>query len=173
MEYTGAASQTAGVVEGKSFPDFNLSRPELPEDRHYLGLTEGTDRVSVATMEVNTLLIVVFHELCSLCQQQTVTFKQLFKRINSDEALAKRVRMIGLPIGGKRRTLASYKKEFQVPYPLLADTNRELFESLGRPLLPAVFLLQRTNAQTYLIRKIWTGYEGGVEELLAAVQELN
>ena len=67
------------------------------------------------------------------------------------------------------RSAAKFRKQKEIPFPLFADEKREIFECLGKPVLPVSYLVQR-QAGKRKIRLIQSGHIGSAEKLLAEIK---
>jgi hypothetical protein len=61
----------------------------------------------------------------------------------ADAFLREKVKMRGIGAGSKKRSAAKFRKQKNIAFPLFADEKREIFECLGKPVLPVSYLVQR------------------------------
>ncbi len=83
--------------------------------------------------------------------------------------MRKKIKIIGIGAGSKKRSAAKFRKQKKIPFPLFADAKREIFECLGKPVLPVSYLVQRQEGKRK-IRLIQSGHIGSAEKLLAAIK---
>ena len=142
-----------GLQVGDVFPDLRFSVITGDVERQYLGLTPGARAFSIAEINSPYLLVVVYDELCLTCQMELTTLKSFFKSHPPSEAMGSAFKVLGIAVGSTDRAVAKYGREREVPFPLAADTKRQLFHLLGSPILPTLYVLKKMEGQT---RILWT-----------------
>jgi len=140
---TGAAQVAAGLRVGDFFPSCRLVWLRAKQDAAYLGMPAAAGSLALRQVPADYLLVELFNEYCQLCQKETPVYNQLFKRIQDDLRLARRMKIIGLGVGSSNRQVAKFRRQRGVLFPLFADHRREVFDCLGQPELPVLYLLKR------------------------------
>jgi len=87
----------------------------------------------------------------------------------ADAFLSQKVKMMGIGAGSKKRNAAKFRKQKNIAFPLFADEKREIFDCLGKPVLPVSYLVER-QAGKRKIRLIQSGHIGNAEKLLAEIK---
>lgn len=128
------------------------------EDAAYLGLPDGTRSFALREVPADYLLVELFNEYCLLCQKETPVYNELFKRIKDDSRLRQRMKIIGLGVGSANRQVAKFRRRQGVLFPLFADQRREVFDCLGKPELPVLYLLQRQAGGGYKLLFVHSGH---------------
>ena len=77
--------------------------------------------------------------------------------------------MMGIGAGSKKRSAAKFRRQKNIAFPLFADERREIFDCLGKPVLPMSYLVAR-QAGKRKICLIQSGHIGSAEKLLAEIK---
>ena len=119
------ALKTDGAHVGSLAPDFTLAG--------------SRDQISLSDYrgKQNVVLYFMREFSCALCQKHVAQLKQLYSALQSYNA---EVLVIG---GGSRAEAEQLAAKLQVPFPVLADTDREVYHRYG---LEKVMSLQRSGA---------------------------
>ena len=119
------AFKTDGSHVGAMAPDFTLAG--------------SRDQISLSDYrgKQNVVLYFMREFSCALCQKHVAQLKQLYSALQSYNA---EVLVIG---GGSRAEAEQLDAKLQVPFPVLADTDREVYHRYG---LEKVMSLQRSGA---------------------------
>jgi peroxiredoxin len=151
------------------FPACRLMLLEYRKDRDYLEIKHGQRSISLEDIESDYIFIGFYNELCSTCIEEIKIYKAFYHRLLADGDLKTKIKMIGIGAGSKKRHVAKFRKQKEIPFPLFADENWEIFDCLGRPGLPVSYLVQRRGERRF-IRLIQSGHIGNTELLLAKVK---
>ena len=159
-------------VEGERFPECRLALLQPAKDCAYLGLAPKTQVVRLADIPTEYLLLLVYNEMCGLCMAELPNMNSLAELTEQDGTLSTRLKMLGLAMGSTKRAVARMRKEKGFQLLLLADEKWQLFEQLGRPLLPVFYLLKKDPAAGLLIRWRHIGSIGDPTSFVGLLQEL-
>jgi len=128
---------------GDYFPSCSLYLLKYAQDREYLGIRHNRRTFFLEDIESEYLFIEIYNEMCYGCLAEVVNYKTLYRALNADDLLRDKVRMMGIGAGSKKRIVAKFRKEKNIPFPLFADERRKIFKCLGNPVLPTLYLVQR------------------------------
>ena len=161
------AAAPKGPVEGDFFPQCRLAVLKAEKDVSYLGLTPGSRYFSLSDISGDTILVVVYNEMCMLCLAELPQMNRLFDLASADGKLKGRIKMLGLGAGSTKRAVARFRKEKGYDLPLFADEKWTIFTQLGKPTLPVNYLLKKDGEKA--LRILWRheGAIGNPEEFLA------
>lgn len=162
------AARSAG--RGDIFPSCNLVVLRGKADRRYLGLEPGAKSFALSQVSSDYLLVELYNELCYGCLKEVASYNLLFQRINQEPFFKGRLKIIGLGVGSGYRSVNSFRKKHGVLFPLFADHGREVFNCMGRPELPVMYLLRHEKGNGFRIILVQAGHVGQVEQLMDLVR---
>ena len=151
------------------FPACRLMLLDYQKDRDYLQIKHVQRTFTLEDVHSDYIFIEIYNELCSACVNEVKTYKALYRMLLEDAFLKEKVKMMGIGAGSKKRSAAKFRKQKNISFPLFADEKREIFECLGKPVLPVSYLVQR-QAGKRKIRLIQSGHIGNAEKLLAEIR---
>lgn len=157
------------LTVGDYFPACRLMLLDYQKDRDYLQISHAARNFTLEDIHSDYIFIEIYNELCSACVNEVKTYKALYRMLLADAFLGENVKMMGIGAGSKKRSAAKFRKQKKIPFPLFADDKREIFECLGKPVLPVSYLVQR-QAGKRKIRLIQSGHIGSPEKLLAEIK---
>ena len=161
--------ETSTLTEGDFFPACRLMLLDYQRDRDYLQIKHVQRTFTLEDVHSDYIFIEIYNELCSACVNEVKTYKALYRMLLEDPFLREKVKMMGIGAGSKKRSAAKFRKQKNISFPLFADEKREIFECLGKPVLPVSYLVQR-QAGKRKIRLIQSGHIGNAEKLLAEIR---
>ena len=106
-----------------------LPAPSDPDHRVYLGIS-ASEEFSLNDIQAEVVLIEVFSMYCPHCQREAPNVNRLYRRITANPSLAGRIKMIGIGVGNTTYEVNIFRKNFDIPFPLLPDRNRRLASQL-------------------------------------------
>ena len=157
------------LAVGDYFPACRLMLLDHQKDRDYLQITHVKRNFTLEDVHSDYIFIEIYNELCSACVNEVKTYKALYRMLLEDAFLKGKVKMMGIGAGSKKRNAAKFRKHKNIAFPLFADEKREIFDCLGKPVLPVSYLVQR-QAGKRKIRLIQSGHIGSAEKLLAEIK---
>jgi len=157
------------LAVGDYFPACRLMLLDYQKDREYLQISHVEKNFTLEDVQSDYLFIEIYNELCSACVNEVKTYKALYRMLLADSFLGGKVKMMGIGAGSKKRSAAKFRKRKKISFPLFADEKQEIFECLGKPVLPVSYLVQR-QAGKRKIRLIQSGHIGSAEKLLAEIK---
>jgi rhodanese-related sulfurtransferase len=160
----------AGPGVGDYFPSCRLVVLEGKSDRDYLGLPPGTKAFDLSEAKADFLFVEFYHQLCYGCLREVASYNKLFSKINSDQFLKQRLKMLGLGVGSLLREVRKFRRKEGVRFPLFADHNKEIFRCLGEPELPVAYVLGRNSGGRLKILRILPGHIGNTEKVLGEIK---
>ena len=163
--------ETSTLTVGDYFPACRLMLLDYQKDRDYLQITHVQRHFTLEDVHSDYIFIEIYNELCSACVNEVKTYKALYRMIVENAFLREKVTMMGIGVASKKRSAAKFRKQKNISFPLFADEKREIFECLGKPVLPVSYLVQR-QAGKRKIRLIQSGHIGNAEKLLAEIRSV-
>ena len=161
--------QPPTLAVGDYFPTCRLMLLSYQEDREYLQINHVERNFTLEDVQSDYIFIEIYNELCSACVNEVKTYKALHRMILADAILSEKVKMMGLGAGSKKRSVAKFRKQKNIAFPLFADEKREIFECLGKPVLPVSYLVQRQAGKRKILL-IQSGHIGSADKLLTKIK---
>ena len=121
--------------EGAVFPNISLPLPEKPEEQQYLGL-EGRGTFTVANIRADLVILEIFSMYCPFCQKEAPNVKALYRMIDENEDLRKRIKMVAVGAGNSPFEVNTYKSAYGMTFPHFADADFSIHEALGNVRTP-------------------------------------
>ncbi len=154
-------------MEGDLFPSCRLAVLQAAKDAAYLGLPSDTPYFSLADVAGDYILVAVYNEMCTLCLEELPHVNSLLHVVNSDGSLQGKVKLLALGAGSAKRAVARFRREKGYDLPLFADDKWTIFDQLGKPVLPVIYLLKRENGKDLRILYWHAGAMGNLENFSA------
>jgi peroxiredoxin len=161
--------QLPALAGGDYFPTCRLMLLNYQKDRDYLQINHAEKNFTLEDVQSDYIFIEIYNELCSACVNEVETYKALYRMLQADATLREKVKMMGIGAGSKKRSAAKFRKKKNIAFPLFADEKREIFECLGKPVLPVSYLVQRQAGKRKILL-IQSGHIGSAEKLLAEIK---
>ena len=124
-----AATPSAASPSSESASGLLLPVPSDPERRTYLGI-DAPEEFSLTDIRAEVVLIEVFSMYCPHCQREAPRVNRLYRRIAADPLLAEQVKMIGIGVGNTTYEVDTFRKRFDIPFPLFPDRSRQIARQL-------------------------------------------
>ena len=157
------------LAVGDFFPACRLMLLDSQKDRDYLQISHAAKNFTLEDVHSDYIFIEIYNELCSACVKEVKTYQALHRMLLADPFLRGKVKMMGIGAGSKKRSTAKFRKQKNIAFPLFADEKREIFDCLGKPVLPVSYLVER-QAGKRKICLIRSGHIGSPEKLLSEIK---
>ena len=154
---------------GDVFPACRLILLDSKRDRTYLQITHDERGFSLEDIQSDFILIEIYNELCSQCVDEVKNYKDVYQMLLNDTALKSKVKMIGIGAGSKKRSVAKFRKQASIEFPLFADEKWGIFNCLGKPTLPVSYLVYRQDGKRKIVL-IQSGHIGSTEKLMHKIK---
>lgn len=143
IAWTGQAAQhPTGPQAGDILPNFSLSDPGNAAQRAYLGIL-ANDPFSLDQISSEVVIIEVFSMYCPICQKEAPKVNRLFQEIEANPSAKGRIKVIGIGVGNSAYEVQYYAKNYEVPFPLFADSDFSIHQKLGQVRTPYFIVLKR------------------------------
>ena len=125
----------------------SLRFPFSGSDAHraYLGIPAG-ETLALKEVKADNLLIVVFNAFCTICQADAPFLNAMYQMVEEDLALKGRTKVVGIATGNTAAEVEDFRQKYQVPFPLVADTNYSLSKAMPENLRTPMLVAARTSA---------------------------
>jgi peroxiredoxin len=148
------------------FPDLTFTQTLSKEEQAYLGIPQKKS-FSFKEIRGNLILIECISTYCASCQRQAPIFNELYSSIEKNPRLKGKVKMIGIAAGNNLKEVETFKKAYEIPYPILADPKLDAHTAVGSPRTPFSIWV-RKDAQG---KGIVVSTHLGVMDLKSATEE--
>jgi peroxiredoxin len=128
-------------LEGDVLPDISLPIPEKAEERQYLGL-DGKGTFEIPKIRADVVIVEIFSMYCPFCQREAPNVNELYRIIDKNDDLNKRIKLIGIGPGNSPYEVNIFRRTYAVPFPLFADTDFALHEALGKVRTPYFIVIK-------------------------------
>ncbi len=118
------------LAVGSQLPSIKLATPQDQSLRNYLGL-EDKESFSLNEIKCKILIIEIFSMYCPHCQNKAPVINEFYELLESDERVAKQIKFIGIGAGNSAFEVEVFKKKYQIPFPLFADSDLAIHKELG------------------------------------------
>ncbi len=166
------AQERVLIKEGDLFPGVVLKPPVQPGDRAYLGIS-GDSPFAVKDIKAKVILVEIMNVYCASCQNMAPIYNELYALINSQPAIRKQIKMIGIAVGNEDEEIRIFRDHFQVPFPIIPDTQYILQEALGSSLTPFSIIVRRgPKGKVTVVASTHLGFNEHYEELLSEMKSV-
>lgn len=157
---------------GSVLPEITLNIPKEPEHQKYLGLTgEGTFKIPEIKGKV--VIFEIYSMYCPFCQKEAPTVNQLFQKIESNENLKSKIKLIGIAAGNSVFEIDFFRKTYDVKFPLFPDTDFSVHKLMGEVRTP-YFVGIKINADgTHTVIYSKLGTIKNADEFLSLIVQLS
>lgn len=160
---------------GDFFPRYSFGNDISSADSAYLGVAEVLARSGEFRVEDiwgDVLVIELFNRFCFGCQQGAPLVNKVYEKVTSDPSLSTKVRFLGVGVGNNMKTVNDFRREFDVPFPLVPDPRFGLLDVIGNPGgTPYTMILKRTSRGLMLMSTHF-GVLDSVEESVKEIKEI-
>ena len=165
------------------------------DDAAYLGLEQsfksliGLENAGAFTfMDIRAELVIVefINTYCTSCQAQAPVMNQVFEKIEKDQNLRSRVKILGICAGNSPREVERFRREKKIRFPLIPDLKFDAYLALGEPCgTPLVLLVKKSEQEAviasshiglistplYFVQEVWDGLQTNMLTLVAKARE--
>ena len=124
-------------VVGGMLPDIKLSIPKDSAERGYLDLGFfGFGSFRVPEIKARLVIVEIFSMYCPYCQREAPNVNQLYAKIEQNPALKGKIKIIGIGAGNTSYEVDTFKKKYNVPFPLFPDGDYVIHKMVGEVRTP-------------------------------------
>ncbi len=130
--YSSAAQAPSA---GEVLPETKFAVPQEREARSYLGLSGG-DFFEVPQIKSDVVIIEIMSMYCPFCQKEAANLNELYRMIEDNPKISKRIKMIGIGAGNSSYELKVFREKYKVPFPLIPDKDYKIHQAVGEVRTP-------------------------------------
>lgn len=160
---TGAASQPP--VVGGQLPEITFGAPQNSDLQSYLGIS-GKQTFAIPEIKGEVVLIEIFSMYWPFCQKEAPSINAMYRKIESDEKLKGKVKLIGIGVGNSAFEVGYFKKIYNIPFPLFPDGDFEIHKKLGEVRTPYFIGIRIMGDGSYKIYYSKLGGGNNADELM-------
>jgi thiol-disulfide isomerase/thioredoxin len=142
LSYSLSWAETKPVGFAIPFPDLTFTQVLSKGEQVYLGIPQKKN-FSFKEIRGNLILIEFISTYCVSCQRQTPILNELYSSIEKDPKLKEKVKVVGVAAGNHPEEVKKYKKEYEVPYPILSDSKFDAHLAVGSPRTPFMIWVRK------------------------------
>ena len=120
---------------GGTFPEIELSKPTVPAELQYLGLS-GRGSFRINQVKADVVIVEIFSMYCPHCQAEAPAINKLYQLIEENAALKGKIKMIGIGTGNSVYETDIFKKKYNVKFPLVPDGDFKIHKIMGEVRTP-------------------------------------
>jgi len=155
-------------AKGETLPVFNLPIPKSPAEKGYLGLS-GDGLFKIPQIKTKVVIVEIYSMYCPYCQKDAPGINELYNLIEKNPDLKNKIKMIGIGAGNTSFEVETYKKTYQVPFPLFPDKDFAIHKACGEVRTPYFIVVKINNDGTHQIVHAQLGNYPGAEPFLEII----
>ena len=155
-------------AKGETLPVFNLPIPKSPAEKGYLGLS-GDGFFKIPQIKTKVVIVEIYSMYCPYCQKDAPGINELYNLIEKNPDLKNKIKMIGIGAGNTSFEVETYKKTYQVPFPLFPDKDFVVHKACGEVRTPYFIVVKINNDGTHQIVHAQLGNYPGAEPFLEII----
>lgn len=121
--------------QGGQLPSIVLPVPKSAEERAYLGLT-GSGTFKIPQIKADVVIVEIFSMYCPHCQKDAPGINEFYDLIQKDSDLRGRIKIIGIGAGNSAFEVETFKKTFNISFPLFPDQDYVIHQACGEVRTP-------------------------------------
>jgi len=159
---------------GGTLPVIKLSMPKDMADKNYLGLgIFGYGSFKIPDIKAQLVIVQIFSMYCPYCQRDAPHVNQLYAKIEQNPALKGKIKIIGIGVGNTPYEVGTFKKKYNVPFPLFADADYSIHKMVGEVNTPYFIGVKMNPDGTHKVIYSVLGEMKDVDQFLATMMRLS
>jgi hypothetical protein len=138
------------IGRGDRFPGVNFRNNLSNDERFYLGLSRKKT-FSLNDIDGTLFFVEVFSTYCVSCPKNAPVLNSIYSAAKNDPGLKDRVKILSIAVGNTSYETESFKKEYNILYPVITDMHFAAHKALGNPRVPYSLLIRKTNKGTIVV----------------------
>jgi peroxiredoxin len=161
-------------VVGGTLPDIKLPIPKDSAEKNYLDLGFfGFGTFKIPEIKAKLVIIEIFSMYCPYCQREAPNVNQLYAKIEQNPALKGKIKIIGIGAGNTSFEVGTFKKKYNVPFPLFADEDYVIHKTLGEVRTPYFIGVKINSDGSHQVIHSKLGNLEGVDQFLEMIVKLS
>lgn len=168
----GLVAAKSPPKKGDVLPEIKLITPKNPDHRNYLGLSAESS-FEIPQIKAKAVIIEVFSMYCPHCQREAPRVNELYQLIEKNRNLKDRVKLIGIGAGNSPFEVEVFRKQYNVLFPLFADSDFSIHKILGEVRTPYFIGVKIMNSGDHEVFYSKLGGFDKAEEFLQRMLKLS
>jgi len=135
---------------GGTLPEIKLPAPQSPEEGIYLGIT-GKSTFTIPQVRARIVIVEIFSMYCPFCQKEAPMVNVLYRLIDSNRTLKDKIKIIGIGAGNSPFEVNTFKKKYEIGFPLFPDADFAIHETLGQVRTPYFIAIRVKDNGTHKV----------------------
>ncbi|MFC1857424.1 peroxiredoxin family protein [Thermodesulfobacteriota bacterium] len=158
------------LPEGSKLPRVQLSPPMTDSERRYLGLAD--EKVfDMGQISTDVVLIEILNMYCPYCQKAAPRVNELYQLISEDPDLKDRIKIIGIGATNSQYEVDTFKKKYEVPFPIFPDQERIIYKKLKATRTPFFIAAKKKDNKRYVVIHTKSGGLDSAKNFLVLLTE--
>ena len=158
-----------GLILNQPMPEFELPVPQDQLKRNYLNLQSDKKTFKLGELQEGLVIVEIFSMYCPFCQREAPNVNALFKLIQDNPKLARRIKMIGIGVGNSSFEVDFFRKSYKIEFPLFPDEDFKIHKLCGEVRTPYFIGLKITPGHKTEVFHTHAGGFGSPREFLAEI----
>ncbi|WP_041287426.1 peroxiredoxin family protein [Desulfomonile tiedjei] len=168
LPFEGHAARTS--LDSKALGGMEFTVPSDPECQNYLG-TSRSGTFKLTEIPAQVLLVEIFSMYCPYCQADAPTVNEIYKILQQDPVLSKKVRLIGIGTGNTPFEVDVFRKKYDIKFPLFPDEDSALQKMVSEPIRTPTFIALKKTDKRLEVHKVHVGESKNAESFLKEILE--
>lgn len=154
--------------KGEALPAIDLPIPKNPVEKAYLGLS-GDGFFKVPQIKARVVIVEIYSMYCPYCQKDAPGINELYSLMEKNPNLINKIKIIGIGAGNTSFEVETFKKTYQVPFPLFPDKDFTIHKASGEVRTPYFIIVKINDDGTHQIVHAQLGNYPGAGPFLEIV----
>jgi peroxiredoxin len=141
--YVSAGAASPEQVYSKAIIQARLQLPDDKAAAGYLGIGRKSGTIMLGDIDADIIIVEIFSMYCPYCQRHAPATNKLFDAIQTGTFTREKVKLIGIGVGNSAHEAAFFKKKYGIRFPLFADANSAVLNSLPGVRTPYYFGIRK------------------------------
>jgi len=135
---------------GGKLPSIELPVPKSLGERNYLGLG-NKEFFAIPEIGADVVIIYFFSYYCHFCAQQVPYVNELYRIIEKNPDLKKKIKFIGIGIGNTHQEIDGYHTKHNLSFPLFPDADFSIHKAYGEIQCPYFIVVKIEENGTHKV----------------------
>ena len=142
---------------GDYLPKISFQNSLSHEEIRYLGVSPK--RVfSLDEIKGKIILIDFINSNCLYCIKSVPVLKEIYQAVEGDAGLKAAVKIIAIGAGDTKTETDQFKRNYEIPYPVIPDTEYKAHEAVGGPRVPFLVVATKSPKKRWSVVRAQVGF---------------